>query len=113
MIDRIHIEELADAFVICRGLGHSWDDNPGAEIDSDLWRISTGALALRCTRCGAERFDYINSEMSVFQRYYRYPPRYTTVVGEGKRPNLRGEMLRRSLLIRTFDANGKARGRRR
>jgi hypothetical protein len=47
--------------------------------------------------------------MEVVSRQYKYPPRYNTIIGEGKRPNLRGEMLRRSLLIQTYRRrrNGK------
>jgi hypothetical protein len=40
--------------------------------------------------------------MRVFHRYYRYPRLYNTIVGQGSRPNLRGELIRRSLLIRTY-----------
>lgn len=102
------ITELRDEFVLCRGLGHSWDDNPTGEVDSTLFRSSIGALALRCVRCGTERFDYVNDEFRVWQRYYRYPDKYRTVPGHGTRPNLRGEMYRRSLLIRRL-RNGRRR----
>jgi hypothetical protein len=108
--DLIQITELSDNFVVCRTIGHSWDDNPNAEVNSDLWRQSVGALALRCVRCSTERFDYVGKDMTVFGRYYRYPDRYRTIPGQGTRPNLRGEMLRRSLLIRSYD-NGQVRRR--
>lgn len=104
---RSQIDEIADAYVICRTIGHAWDDNPAGEVDSDLWRVAKGVIALRCTRCYTERFDYINDSMAVFQRYYRYPDNWTKVEGEGKRPQFRGEMLRRSLLIRTYQAPRK------
>jgi hypothetical protein len=94
------IRDLEDAFVVCRTLGHAWDDNPNGEVQSELFRASRGALILRCARCGAERFDYIANDMTVFQRYYRYPARYKSIPGQGSRPNLRSELLRRSLLIR-------------
>jgi hypothetical protein len=103
------IAELRDEYVLCRTLGHSWDDNPTAELDGALWKTSTAGMALRCTRCGTERFDYINAELKVYARYYRYPLHYTTIPGEGTRPNLRGELLRRSLLIRR--RGGRQRGR--
>lgn len=106
------ISDLRDEYVLCRALGHSWDEYPGAEFSPSMWRASIGgALALRCTRCTAVRFDYIGADMKVFHRHYQYPEHYTTIPGEGTRPNLRGEMLKRSLLIRTYD-NGKVRRRR-
>jgi len=100
-MERVSIQELRDEFVVCRGVGHSWDDNPTADVDSELFRTASGALALRCVRCGTERFDYIGNDMTVFRRYYRYPELYRSIPGEGSRPNLRAEMLRRSLLIRS------------
>lgn len=99
-VDRVDIRDLEDAYVICRTLGHAWDDNPNGEVQSDLFRASRGAITLRCTRCTTERFDYIAQDMTVFQRYYRYPSHYNTIRGQGTRPNLRGELFRRSLLIR-------------
>ena len=95
------VHELLDAYVLCRTLGHSWDDNPTATVDSELFRMSTGCLTLRCVRCTTERFDYLANDLTVFQRYYRYPDKYRTVPGVAKRPVLRAEMLRRALLIRT------------
>jgi hypothetical protein len=109
MPEKLTIQELQDEYLICRALGHSWDDNPTGQLNGSLWRSSVGGLALRCTRCTTERFDYIGADMRVFQRYYRYPAHYTTVPGSGSRPNLRGEMLRRSLLMRRR-RGGKANG---
>jgi hypothetical protein len=94
------ITDLQDEYVVCRTVGHAWDDNPGAQLNGDMWKAATAGMALRCTRCFTERFDYIGKDMKVFGRYYRYPEHYTTIPGEGTRPNLRGEMFRRSLLIR-------------
>lgn len=101
--ERVDISELLDAYVQCRALGHMWDDNPQGQLHTELWRASTGGMALRCTRCGTERYDYIDSNYQVFQRYYRYPPRYTTIPGMGTRPNLRQEMMNRGLLIRRWN----------
>jgi hypothetical protein len=99
-VERMAITDLEDVYVLCRTLGHAWDDNPAGEVDSELFRASRGAIVLRCTRCATERFDYIANDMTVFQRYYRYPRFYQSIPGQGSRPNLRGELLRRSLLIR-------------
>jgi hypothetical protein len=107
-MERITIEQLQDEYVVCRTIGHSWDDNPSAKVDSDLFKSSTGCLVLRCVRCTTERFDYLNADMRVFQRYYRYPQHYTTVTGI-KKPDFRQEMWKRSLLLRKpRRRNGKA-----
>lgn len=105
-MEKISIDELQNEYLLCRTLGHSWDDNPTAEIDGEWYRSSVGCLALRCVRCGTERYDYIGKDMQVAYRYYRYPVRYTTIPGQGTRPRLRGEMLKRSLLIRAYSRNG-------
>jgi hypothetical protein len=105
------ITELRDEIVICRTIGHSWDDNPGGQIDGPLARTSAGVLLLRCTRCTTERFDYINVQMLVFQRYYRYVDGYRSIPGQGTRPNLRGELLRRSVLIRKYGMEASPRKR--
>ena len=106
MPEYMDVHDIRDEFVICRGIGHSWDDNPNGEVANELFRSSIGAMCLRCVRCGTERFDYINDEFRVWQRYYRYPPNYSTIPGRGNRPNLRSELYRRSLLIRKL-RNGR------
>jgi hypothetical protein len=93
-VERVDIRELEDNYVICRTLGHAWDDFPNGEVRSELFRAARGTLVLRCARCLMERYDYIANDMTVFQRYYRIPRGYNTIVGQGKRPNLRGELLR-------------------
>lgn len=107
MTERVSITELRDEFVICRTLGHSWDEHPGAEFSELELRVAAGALALRCTRCTTVRLDYIAKDMTVYYRKYTYPDQYTSIPGEGTRPNLRGEMFRRSLLIRTYKQEKK------
>lgn len=101
MPNKMDIRDLEDAFVLCRTLGHAWEDNPHVTVDSTWFRTAKGVLTLRCHRCGTERIDYLSQAMEVVSRMYRYPDNYTTIVGQGSRPNLRGEMLRRSLLIHT------------
>jgi hypothetical protein len=103
MPTRMLIQDLKDEYLVCRSIGHAWDDNPTAVVNSDLFRASLACLALRCSRCTTERFDYIGNDMKVFQRYYRYPVDYTTVIGdpsEAMRPQLRAELVSRSLLVR-------------
>jgi hypothetical protein len=97
--DRITIQDLRDSYLLCRTLGHNWDENPSAEVDSDLFRAARGGVFLRCTRCRTERFDYLDYELQVFARYYRYPKNYTTIPGY-TRVDLRAECFSRSILIR-------------
>jgi hypothetical protein len=100
-MEHVDIQDLNDNYLLCRALGHSWEDDPTAQVDSDLYRASRGVIAIHCTRCQTQRFDYINHLFEVANRYYRYPDHYRSIPGQGTRPNLRGEMLRRSLLIRS------------
>ena len=110
----VQIEELLDQYVLCRTLGHNWDENPNPEWNMDMWAASFGAAALRCIRCNTHRYDYIDAEFRVFTRRYAYPPRYKTIPGMGTRPNLRAELIRRGLLIRRFvPAKRAGNGRRR
>jgi hypothetical protein len=109
--DYVDVHDLTNEFLLCRALGHSWDDNPGAEIpQTPLVAASTGILALRCTRCRTERWDFLNVEMEVFSRRYLYPATYRRLPAEQRgRPALRSEMLGRSLLIRNAQTNGRRR----
>lgn len=110
MIERVEISELRSEFLLCRTFGHSWDQIPDAEFNLDWWIISTGVIALRCTRCTCERYDYIGNDMAVAYRHYKYPDRYNTITGEGTRPNMRGEMFRRKLIVQPYTKrrrNGK------
>lgn len=102
MVERVDIQELKDSYVICRALGHSWEDNPTGQISPTRALGCVGVILLRCTRCTTERNDYIGSDLRVADREYVYPPLYTSIPGQGTRPNLRGELLRRSLLIRSY-----------
>lgn len=92
------INELSDQIVICRTLGHSWDENPNAELDTMF--PSEWVFALRCTRCTTERFDFTNVSGDLIQRYYRYPDKYKT--HKTPRNEFRAEMIRRSLLIHQY-----------
>ena len=104
--DETHVESLAellDSFVICRTVGHSWDDNPHAEINS-MW---SWVMALRCTRCTCERFDALNNLGEVVSRSYRYPDGYRiTANRQGERTTrvgLRTELMRRRILARRIE----------
>lgn len=107
--DRVDITELEDAYVLCRTLGHSWDEYPNGVISPSMAAASVGTLTLRCTRCRMERTDYIDNLMGVWNRRYIAPPRYNTIRGQGTRPNLRSEMFRRSLLVRSTKTDKRKR----
>ena len=102
-VERTAITDLLDTFLLCRAFGHAWDQIPNAEFSLDLFRTSVGAIALRCQRCHAERYDYIGKDMEVASRSYSYPRGYMGIVGEGKRPNVRGEMFKRSLVVQVYN----------
>lgn len=102
MPDYASLEDLTDQYVLCRTLGHSWDEMPQPDFSIEMFRLHMAAIGLRCTRCTCERYDYIGSDLKVATRTYKYPNGYRTIPGLGTRPNLRGEMLRRSLLIQTW-----------
>jgi hypothetical protein len=95
--------ELETQYLICRSIGHAWDELPNADFSAELWRTSKGALALRCARCYAERYDYIGSDLSVVARRYKYPKNYQTIQGDDwRRPAMRFELFRRSLLVHPY-----------
>jgi hypothetical protein len=107
----VEVNELTDEFLLCRTLGHAWDNFPAGELNVEMLRTSAGAAALRCTRCHTERYDYLGKDLKIASRRYIYPVRYTTIPGAGTRPVLRGEMLRRSLLFQKYSRNGRQKER--
>jgi hypothetical protein len=112
-LNYVDVSDLTNEFLLCRALGHSWDDNPGVEIPkTPLSTASAGILALRCIRCHTERWDFLNVSMEVFSRRYVYPATYRRLTAEQRgRPALRAEMLGRSLLIRNVQTDGRRRRR--
>lgn len=101
--ETITIESLTDQALMCRTLGHSWDENKNPEIAT--YYPKQWLMALRCVRCRTERFDWIDRAGVVISRSYRYSNRYKTIKG-ARRGNFRAEMLSRSLLVRRY-TNGK------
>lgn len=98
-----HVEsivDLYDDFLVCRTIGHSWDDNPGASFVT----IFNWALPLRCTRCSSERIDYLNLAGEVMSRRYIYPDGYKVAgTRQGDRVGrlqARQEMMRRRIIAR-------------
>jgi hypothetical protein len=101
MIEQVTLQELRDAFLECRAVKHAWERHPNPEYNLELFRTSAGVMALRCTRCLAERYDYINKAMELDTRTYKYPHGYTTIPGY-KLPAVRAELFKRSLLVESY-----------
>jgi hypothetical protein len=100
-VERVDIQELTDAYLKCRAYGHDWDDFPAMEVDSFRFTVASYVEGLQCTRCHTERIMYFDHNMHrMGSPYYRKPPRYNTIVGQGTRPNVRFEMLKRGLIVR-------------
>jgi hypothetical protein len=105
------LADLDKSVLTCKAVhSHSWEDNPSYELTHPRVRPSFALLALRCTRCGRERFDFLNKNGSRNgQPYYRNPvnyPRTHRLTGQ----ELMVELLSRSLLVHAIDRsrrNGK------
>jgi hypothetical protein len=104
--DLINVDDLSDKFLLCRTLGHSWDDNPNPQFLAPD-KSYVGAIKLRCTRCRTERYDYIDKRMEVWKRFYRYPKGYGQLKPGYKKPQLRAELFNRSLLVQRLANNRK------
>jgi hypothetical protein len=101
----VDVADLRDEYVICRTIGHRWDDHPSPELDSQMWAMSAAALALRCSRCTTERFDFYLADLTVYHRYYRYPPGYRTTRGSNvSRVAMREVLYERDILLRRAEA---------
>lgn len=107
MITYVTPEELRDDSLTCRLLvNHSWKSNPEYELNSDLAKLSASILALRCVRCGRERFDYINRHGELIGRYYRNPGNFQ-YMHRIPLTELRKLAMERSLLVHNFERNGR------
>lgn len=76
--------EIADAAIICRALGHGWDE--GTSIESAL-RGPGIKQSYRCVRCLSERHDAISRNGELEQRRYIYLAGYK--IAKLYRPELR------------------------
>lgn len=112
-VELVTIRQLQDEYVLCRTINHSWDDNPTGPINPDFALMGVAVQLLRCTRCGTTRTDYIGKDLRVFHRRYIYPPGYRTIPGQGTRPNLMGERMRRFRLGNSMLLHGTNGSRRR
>lgn len=89
------LQELTDAMVMCRTVGHAWDEWTPKDRPSTRggWPFT-----LRCTRCTTERWDVIATRTGeLIQRRYLYPDGYR-LAQKGTRlavADLRRELARR------------------
>lgn len=101
------VSELLDIYVICRTVGHSWDDDPTGE-----WNTIFGwTMQLRCTRCTTQKLEAINNLGEVMARHYRYPNGYRVVRDRPgdrlHRHDFRAELMRRRIIARRVTKRGK------
>lgn len=92
------VRNITDTHLVCRTVGHSWDDNPAGEIKT----IFSWYIALRCTRCTTERFDFLNNAGEVMRRQYRYADGYRRSRDDKSptRLQVRVELMRRRIFAR-------------
>lgn len=90
--------DVTDIHLICRTVGHSWDDHPTGQITT----IFSWYIPLRCTRCTTERFDFLNNAGEVMRRQYRYADGYRRSRDEKglTRLQTRVELMRRRIFAR-------------
>ena len=111
-IDYTELDELQESIFLCKALWqHAWARNTSPKnIDGSVARMSYRILCLRCTRCGRERYDYLGSKGQRIGRYYVNPRGYPRTHRFGSE-QLMSEMIRRSVLVMTY--NGTKEGKRR
>ena len=67
------LRALNDAYVMCRTLGHAWDDFIPMRKPAKFG----DRLSLRCIRCETERHDVVSwVDGSLLQREYQHPEGY-------------------------------------
>jgi hypothetical protein len=93
------LADLRDEVLLCRVVRHAWEVRPfyDGDVRPELARLASSVKALRCTRCGHERFD-IRTADGRHRHYYREPEDAQHI-----RPVplqvLRAEMIRRGLWV--------------
>lgn len=89
------LSSLIDEYVKCRSWGHEWDSFMPLRR-----RAAWGTLlSLRCSRCGMERHDTIDSQGEVSARQYKAPEGYR-LVGSYQGNRASGAELRLEVLAR-------------
>lgn len=74
-MDAVGHEDLSDAYLLCRTLGHAWYEQSASDLESagrGFWW-----LVVSCERCSARRVDLVGLKSgSVEKRRYEYPDGY-------------------------------------
>lgn len=113
VIDYVGIKDIDDDIFKCKLFySHAWDVNVSPQnIDGQIAKMAYRVLALRCERCGREKYEYINRRGErIAKPYYKNPvgyPKTHRLSGD----ELRVEMLRRAILVQTY--NGRKNDNRR
>jgi hypothetical protein len=75
-VNYLELHDVSDKMLPCksRAISHAWDKLLSYDLDSVTANNSYAVLALRCTRCGREKFIYLNRNGTRNGRpYYRSP----------------------------------------
>jgi hypothetical protein len=104
--------DLTNQVLTCKAVhSHAWDDNPNYELNHYLARTSFAVLALRCARCGRERFDFLSKNGNRNGRpYYRNPvnyPKTHRLSGQ----ELMSELMTRQLLVHSLNKSRRQNGK--
>ena len=112
MPEYVEMADLTNDHLLCKypGIRHAWDENPGAELPSGPNSYyATFVLCVRCTRCGREKFEYLDrNRRRMGVPYYRNPDDYQhthRMYGD----DMRRELVSRDLLVTRLktSSNGK------
>lgn len=104
-VDYTDLEDLADNILICRAMWqHPWSKNPTPRPPrGPVALMASYIIAVRCTRCRRERYEYLDSKgVRLGKPYYRDPkgyPKMRRTDGD----HLRAELIRRSLWVTAYD----------
>lgn len=68
------LRTYADAYLMCRDLGHAWAENEAVKQRQD--GVHAIARVLNCTRCTMARLDRFTFRGELLSRQYRQPKGY-------------------------------------
>jgi hypothetical protein len=108
----VELSDISDKVLPCksRAISHSWDKLLNYDLGSAIARNSYAVLALRCERCGREKFIYLNRNGTRNGRpYYRNPVDYPRTHRFSDQEFM-SELLSRSLFVHDLRrSNGRKR----
>ena len=100
-------DELPDAFLMCRDMGHQW------RPFTAQWHSSERAYSrtLACARCSTQRTQWVSASGHIAHgNHYDYPEGYTAPAGTGRMDGAARDALRLASVLRMFDQLDEARG---